>query len=117
MSVALTRTQVDRLGDRLKKGDFSDADAFREGEQDVIFLIEYDRENGKLIKCEPFEDSDREHAEDVRLKLELSLNRRAPEREVVLLEAASEEAIRRTHSRYFWGDAELAVAPPDNSSR
>jgi hypothetical protein len=40
-------------------------------------------------------------AEDLRLDLELDLNRRGIDHEVVLLEAASEAALRRTHRRYF----------------
>jgi hypothetical protein len=33
--------------------------------------------------------------------IELDLNKRGVDHEVVLLEAASEEALRRTHRRYF----------------
>jgi hypothetical protein len=70
-------------------------------EDQVLFLIEYDRNRGRIIKLEVFEDSERQRAEDSRLEIELALNRRGIEREVVLLEAATEEALRRTHRRYF----------------
>jgi hypothetical protein len=43
--------------------------------------------------------------------MELELNRLGIEREVVLLEADTEEALRRTHRRYFEGLAELLNAP------
>lgn len=36
-----------------------------------------------------------------RLEIELDLNRAGVDHEVVLLEAASEKALRRTHRRYF----------------
>lgn len=77
----------------------------------MIFLIEYDRSEGRIITFETFEDSAREKAEDSRLQLELELNGRGTEREVVLLEATSEEALRRTHRRYFEDLAELVNSP------
>lgn len=77
----------------------------------MIFLIEYDRDSGKMVTFRTFDDSEREIAESARLDLELELNRRGVEREVVILEAASEEAVRRTHRRYFETLEELLTAP------
>jgi len=76
----------------------------------MIFLIEYDRDSGKMVSFRSFDDSQRETAESTRLELELELNRRGVEREVVILEAASEEAVRRTHRRYFETLEELLTA-------
>lgn len=67
----------------------------------MIFLIEYNRLEGRLVTFERFNDSDRLKAQDSRIDLELDLNRRGVNHEVVLLEAASEKALRRTHRRYF----------------
>jgi hypothetical protein len=47
---------------------------------------------------------------NTRLELELELNRLGKEREVVLLEAASEQALRLTHRRYFEDLSELVKA-------
>ncbi len=77
----------------------------------MIFLIEYDRSRGRIVTFEAFADSARQEAEDSRLQLELDLNRLGTEREVVLLEAASEEALRRTHRRYFEDLNELVNSP------
>ncbi|HEX8502480.1 MAG TPA: hypothetical protein VF659_18000 [Pyrinomonadaceae bacterium] len=77
----------------------------------MIFLIEYDRNQGRIVTFKTFDDSARREAEDSRLQLELELNRRGTEREVVLLEAATEEALRRTHRRYFEDLAELVNSP------
>jgi len=77
----------------------------------MIFLIEYDRSQGRIVTFRTFDDSARREAEDSRLQLELELNRRGTEREVVLLEAASEEALRRTHRRYFEDLSELVNSP------
>lgn len=74
----------------------------------MIFLIEYNRSEGCLVNLRTFDDSERRSAEEARLDLELSLNRRGIEHEVVLLEARSEDALRRTHRRYFENLAELA---------
>jgi hypothetical protein len=77
----------------------------------MIFLIEYDRGHGQIVTIEPFDDSERQKAEDARLEKELELNREGTEREVVLLEAETEEALRRTHRRYFEDLSELVNAP------
>jgi len=67
----------------------------------MIFLIEYNRNEGSIVTFRKFVDSQRREAEDARLEIELELNRQGVEHEVVLLEAASEEALHRTHQRYF----------------
>jgi hypothetical protein len=77
----------------------------------MIFLIEYDRRRGQLVTFTSFDDSERRKAEEARLQMELNLNRSGVEREVVILEAATEEAVRRTHRRYFESLAELVESP------
>ncbi len=67
----------------------------------MIFLIEYNRPEGRLVTFQRFQDSERLKAQNARLYLELNLNRRGVNHEVVLLEAASENPVRRTHRRYF----------------
>ena len=74
----------------------------------MLFLIEYDRNRGRVVTIREFADSEKEAAEDTRLGLELELNRRSEEHEVVLLEAANEEALRKTHRRYFEDVFQLA---------
>ncbi len=76
----------------------------------MLFLIEYNRPRGSIVQLRRFGDASRAVAEDARLKLELGLKRQGIEHEVVLLDAPSEEALRRTHSRYFESVIELAVA-------
>ncbi len=48
-----------------------------------------------------FRDADRLRAQRERLEIELRLNREGTEHEVVIGDAASERALRRTHGRYF----------------
>jgi len=67
----------------------------------MIFLIEYNRNLGRIVTFRHFDDSQRREAEDSRLEIELDLNRRSLDHEVVLLEAASETELHRTHLRYF----------------
>jgi hypothetical protein len=67
----------------------------------MLFLIQYDRRAGQLVKLERFTDDQRLMASMARLDLEIDLRRRGERHEVVLLEAASEEALRKTHGRYF----------------
>lgn len=77
----------------------------------MLFLIEYDRNRGQIVTFETFDAAERQRAEDARLEMELKLNRLGIEREVVLMEAESEEALRRTHRRYFEDLAELVNSP------
>jgi hypothetical protein len=67
----------------------------------MIFLIEYNRREGQIVTSRDFNDSQRREAEDSRLEIELDLNRKGVDHEVVLLEAASKDALYLTHQRYF----------------
>lgn len=74
----------------------------------MIFLIEYDRVKGRTENISVFDDTDGEAAADARLDRELELNTQRIDRELVLLEADSEAALRKTHRRYFENVGELA---------
>lgn len=76
----------------------------------MLFLIEYDRLRGEVVAISRFLDSDRTVAENKRLELELDLNRKDEDHEVVVLEAVDEAALRRTHRRYFENLSELVKA-------
>jgi len=78
----------------------------------MIFLIEYDRRRGHLVSLKRFNQTERRDAERARLELELRLNGRGIKHEVVLLEAASEDALRKTHRRYFETLSELSHPRP-----
>ena len=73
----------------------------------MLFLIEYDRQKGQIVTMSSFPDYERVKAEEARLRLELNLNADGIENEVVLLEASGEDALRRTHRRYFEDLSEL----------
>ncbi len=74
----------------------------------MIFLIDYDRRHGKIISLTRFSDSQQSEATDAQLAIEIEHNRLGIHREVALLEASSEAALRRTHRRYFESLATLA---------
>jgi hypothetical protein len=76
----------------------------------LIFLIDYDRARGELASILPFDDAQRDEAEGARLQKELTLHRKGITREIVLLQAADEAALRETHRRYFEDIATLAEA-------
>ena len=67
----------------------------------MIFLIEYNRSEGRIVTLREFDDRQRREAENARLELEVDDNGKELDREVVLLEAESEDALRLTHRRYF----------------
>lgn len=61
-----------------------------------------------MVTFRTFDESQRDDAEEARLEIELELFRKGVDHEVVLLEAESEEAVRRTHRRYFESFREIA---------
>jgi hypothetical protein len=77
----------------------------------MIFLIEYNRIEGEIVTLQKFEDAERKRAQDSRLQREIELNRLGTRHEIVLLEAATEAALRRTHRRYFENLTELEKVP------
>ena len=76
----------------------------------MIFLLEYDRSRGDLSSIRSYSDADRELAEIERLRREIELHRDAVQREIVLLQAESEGALKETHRRYFEGIEALTAA-------
>ena len=73
----------------------------------MIFLIHYNRHEGRMVSIESFSDSERTKAQDLLLTLELQMNQNGNDNEVVLLEVESEDALRVTHRRYFEDLSEL----------
>lgn len=67
----------------------------------MFFLIEYNRRRGKVATMRRFPDAEWSRAADALFALEKSVMRQGIDHEVVLLQAASEETLRRTHMRYF----------------
>ena len=67
----------------------------------MIYLIQYDRSAGVLVSMTSFEDGQRSEASTAKLDLEISLLGTSAVMEVVLLEASTEEHLRKTHRRYF----------------
>jgi hypothetical protein len=76
----------------------------------MIFLLIYDRHRSEIVRLIKFEDTDRATAEHSRLEAELEFHRLKLSREVVLLEARSEQALRRTHRRYFENGRQIVAS-------
>ncbi len=64
------------------------------------FVIVFDRSSGDILDTIEFSESEREAALKKRFALEREYSDR-PEVEVVSLGAASIDALKRTHTRYF----------------
>ncbi|MEH8015772.1 hypothetical protein MN202_00880 [Rheinheimera muenzenbergensis] len=67
----------------------------------MLFLIEYNRQQGEIVSMTSYADEQHEQVSDARLQLELRLRRERAQREVVVLVAENEEALRKTHARFF----------------
>jgi hypothetical protein len=76
----------------------------------MIFLIQYDRKAGQIVSIQRYADDQRFLADRVRLDLELDQVRRGRHDEVVVLDAVTEEDLRKTHRRYFEDLTALANA-------
>lgn len=72
------------------------------------FLLVYDQHAGRLLQLTRYETDDRDRALSARFAREV-VERDRSHIEVVLLGAESEEALRRTHARYFQTAAEIAA--------
>lgn len=70
------------------------------------WLIAYDRSAGELLRCEEYASSQ----EALRARFSVETTAEAwPGLEVVVLSAASPDAIKMTHGRYF----PTVIIPPD----
>ena len=76
----------------------------------MLFLLEYKRSEGRIVALKTFDDTERSKAERSRFQMELELNQKKIDHEVVLLDAADEQALRRTHRRYFEDVVQIANA-------
>lgn len=74
----------------------------------MLYLIEYDRHSRRIVRLEEFATSEQAIADAARLEIELDLNRRGVQHELVILEAANGDALRWTHRRYFQDFADIA---------
>ncbi len=83
----------------------------------MIFLIQYNRPEGRVVLFDVFDDTERTRAENRRLELELYLNRTAICDEVVLLQATDKDALRRTHRRYFENAIQIVTSAAGDPDR
>lgn len=81
----------------------------------MLFLIHYNRPQGSLVSIQEFSENDMAGASKAKMELEISLLGGGFGQEVVLLEADSQEDLRKTHRRYFDTLREMG-SPSDRSS-
>jgi hypothetical protein len=81
----------------------------------MIYLVQYDRKQGKILDKKAFPSTDRAFAQRERLTIELEFRKSGMPYEVVLLEAADEEILKRIHQRYFKSASEIveSMIQPD----
>jgi hypothetical protein len=77
----------------------------------MIFLVQYDRSQGVIQRFDQYSDAEEATAEAVRFEIELGLSRSGSNAEVLLLEASDENALRRTHRRYFESISSISANP------
>lgn len=67
----------------------------------MIFLIDFDRDRTDLRILEAYPEQDRLIAEAHRLEIELAMDWKTAPREVVIIQAEDEAALRKGYGRYF----------------
>ena len=72
----------------------------------MVFLMQYRRREGRLVTFGQY-DEITSRLSVIEDELEIRLNAANIDDEVVLLEAADQEALRKTHRRYFENPAEI----------
>ena len=77
----------------------------------MIFLVQSDQSSGTIRRFEEFADAEESRAEVLRLDIEIELSRAGRSDEVLLLEACDENALRRTHRRYFESISSIGSTP------
>lgn len=80
----------------------------------MIYLIHYNRTAGRTESLREFSDKDRTLASTAKLDLEISLLCQKDGHEVVLLEASTQEDLRKTHRRYFESLADMKTRGNDS---
>jgi hypothetical protein len=76
----------------------------------TIFLLVYEPATGRHLRFKRYREDQRALAQAERLRIEKENAQAGLAREVVILEAVSEEALRKTHGRYFKSASELTQA-------
>jgi hypothetical protein len=66
----------------------------------MLFLIHYDRLQTKIVSFTEYKDSERAHANQARLELEIQYNQHNGTQEIVLLEAVNKAQLKKTHPKY-----------------
>lgn len=72
-----------------------------------FFVLVYDRAGRRVTELREFSETDVEHARAFRLESQRQAIRENLDEEIVLFQATSEEALRRTHGSYFLSEREL----------
>jgi hypothetical protein len=78
----------------------------------MIFLIKYMREDGQVVFCQEYDDSEMEKAQAARLEMEIEQSQEGRLNEIVLLQAENLDALKKTHSRYFKSLREMLEQKP-----
>ena len=78
----------------------------------MIYLIQYNRQTGMPARVTEYPVERRREAEKARLEIELGQLNAAIEHEIVLLEAPSQNELRKTHRRYFEELKQLLAPAP-----
>ena len=78
----------------------------------MIYLIQYNRQTGMPARVTEYPVERRREAEKARLEIELGQLNAAIEHEIVLLEAPSQNELRKTHRRCFEELKPLHAAAP-----
>jgi hypothetical protein len=81
-----------------------------------VFLLIYDRSARQLLRVEEYEQAERDRALRDRHDAEVAAMEQRRDEEIVLFEAESLDALKRTHGSYFYTVKELGERLRDLAS-
>lgn len=78
----------------------------------MLMLIDYDRKRGRIAEVQRLDKSQRAYAHEYRVRKSVEYMQAGTmgDHEVVILEAPTEDHIRRSHARYFQTLEELVAS-------
>jgi hypothetical protein len=81
-----------------------------------VFLLIYDRSAKRLLRVEEYDQAERDRALFARHEAEVVAMEQHSDHEIVLFEAESLDALKRTHGSYFYTVRELGERLRDLAS-
>ena len=83
----------------------------------TLFVLIYDRRGDGVVELKLFDNTERDAADEFRMRAERTALLEDLDQDIVLFQAESREALERTHGGYFLNDRQLLESTLESLSR